>query len=285
MENQSIILADGRKLGYAEYGRPNGSPVFFFHGTPGARFHPVNTILHEMVILPQGPSIRLIAPERPGYGLSDPKPERTLQDWTADMEELTDQLGIEHFSLVAVSGGAPYALACSQMLPQRIVKTAIISGLGPVYLPELMEGLTPGEQGAMRAAIAMPNALASFTEHVQANPAAFVQGVFAKMPKEESRQVPQELLEIYTKLAEESTKRPDGMISDYQNFRVPWNIDWEQIRVPIHFWHSDTDQSVPLRHAACMVNLIEGAGLTVLSGHNHYIATLAALPEVLTFIK
>jgi pimeloyl-ACP methyl ester carboxylesterase len=31
-----MTLANGRQLGYAEYGDPNGFPIFFFHGFPGS---------------------------------------------------------------------------------------------------------------------------------------------------------------------------------------------------------------------------------------------------------
>ena len=35
--NQQIKLKDGRMLGYAEYGAPEGKPVFHFHGYPHSR--------------------------------------------------------------------------------------------------------------------------------------------------------------------------------------------------------------------------------------------------------
>lgn len=31
-EEYILILKDGRKLGYAEYGDPQGKPLMFFHG-------------------------------------------------------------------------------------------------------------------------------------------------------------------------------------------------------------------------------------------------------------
>ena len=33
-----LRLADGRRIGYAEYGDPQGQPVLAIHGTPGSRF-------------------------------------------------------------------------------------------------------------------------------------------------------------------------------------------------------------------------------------------------------
>ena len=42
LSDRHILLRDGRKLGYAEYGDPQGKPVFLFHGIPGSRMmqHP-----------------------------------------------------------------------------------------------------------------------------------------------------------------------------------------------------------------------------------------------------
>jgi hypothetical protein len=36
-EEGTLVLGDGRRLGYASYGRPDGEPVLFFHGHPGSR--------------------------------------------------------------------------------------------------------------------------------------------------------------------------------------------------------------------------------------------------------
>lgn len=33
---ETVELKDGRLLGFAEYGEPNGLPVFYFHGFPGS---------------------------------------------------------------------------------------------------------------------------------------------------------------------------------------------------------------------------------------------------------
>lgn len=33
----TITLKDGRRLSYAQYGDPEGKPLFFFHGWPSSR--------------------------------------------------------------------------------------------------------------------------------------------------------------------------------------------------------------------------------------------------------
>ncbi len=45
--NHTIKLKDGRMLGYAEYGNPEGKPVFYFHGFPGS--WPTDNICHYSV--------------------------------------------------------------------------------------------------------------------------------------------------------------------------------------------------------------------------------------------
>src|SRR4051812_7546059 len=98
-EDHVLRLADGRKLGWSESGNPQGKPVFFLHGFGTTR----------VVCPPDAPALannlRLIAPDRPGIGLSDPMPGRSLLDWPSDVAELADHLGIERFSIVAWSGG------------------------------------------------------------------------------------------------------------------------------------------------------------------------------------
>jgi pimeloyl-ACP methyl ester carboxylesterase len=54
-----------------------------------------------------------------------------------------DTLGLGPVRLAAVSGGAPYALACAALLPERVLKTAIVSGIGP-------PGTMPGAELRLR---------------------------------------------------------------------------------------------------------------------------------------
>src|SRR5207247_8492666 len=133
-----LSLRDGRVLGYAEYGDPNGKPVFFFHGLPGSRRqrHPDDSIAIEL-------GARIIAIDRPGYGLSDFQQGRKLLDWPGDVAQLADSLKIDQFAAIGVSGGGPYLLACAYKLPERITSATVISGMGPVDDPVATKGMLP----------------------------------------------------------------------------------------------------------------------------------------------
>ena len=75
-----LRLDDGRELAFRELGDPTGTPVFAFHGTPGSHrmFGPMAADASRL-------GIRLIAPDRPGYGASDYLPDRRLLDWPRDV--------------------------------------------------------------------------------------------------------------------------------------------------------------------------------------------------------
>jgi pimeloyl-ACP methyl ester carboxylesterase len=100
-----LELTDGRCLCWAEYGDPDGQPIFLFHGNPGSRL-----CWGKMPGTPFIQHARLVAPDRRGYGRTDFCP-RALARWPRDIAELADRVGIGQFAVFGPSGGAPYALA------------------------------------------------------------------------------------------------------------------------------------------------------------------------------
>jgi pimeloyl-ACP methyl ester carboxylesterase len=128
MKEENIIqLSDCKNLCFAEYGKPDGIPVFLFHGNPGVRF--------SWRLYPDYPyldNIRIIAPDRPGYGKTDYK-KNALEKWPGDILELTEHLGITKFHLFAPSGGGPYALACAWKIPEKIISVGLFGSVGPYH--------------------------------------------------------------------------------------------------------------------------------------------------------
>jgi pimeloyl-ACP methyl ester carboxylesterase len=130
--NQTNTLPDGRLLGYAEYGAPDGQPLFFFHGQPGNRLfrHPDNALTASL-------GVRLICIDRPGYGLSTFQKGRKILDWPEDVLRLADALGVEKFSVMGFSAGGPYALACAYKIPERLEKVIVVGSPGPMNVKEV----------------------------------------------------------------------------------------------------------------------------------------------------
>jgi len=94
----TIRLRDGRRMAYCEWGDLDGWPVVLLHGQPGSRlFCPDEEAT-------QAAGTRLITIDRPGYGLSDPRPGYAIMDWASDYVELADQLELPPCPVVGWSG-------------------------------------------------------------------------------------------------------------------------------------------------------------------------------------
>lgn len=132
----TLTLADGRSLGYLELGPSDGYPVMYNHGFPSCRLEPtVSAPLLTQVAEP----LRIIALDRPGYGLSDFVAGRTFADWPRDVAAAADLLGIDHFSVIGASGGAPYALATAASLGDRVDRVGIVVGIAPPEAPGIAD--------------------------------------------------------------------------------------------------------------------------------------------------
>ncbi len=138
-EQQTFHLADGRLLGYDEYGASQGKPLFYFHGWPSSRVEfggfNGNEIAKQL-------NVRVIAVDRPGFGLSSYQPRHHFTDWQQDVARLADGLRIDKFALMSYSAGSPYALACAYALQDRLTAVGVVSGVAqPFGVPGATDGM------------------------------------------------------------------------------------------------------------------------------------------------
>lgn len=136
-EHQQFALPSGRQLGYATYGPAASTtpPIFFFHGMPGSRLDGryLDQVLPSLATTLR-PLPQIISVERPGYGLSSPQANRQHLDFSRDVLALADELNIERFKVLGLSGGGPAALQCAHLVsPERLVGTGVWAGIGPVH--------------------------------------------------------------------------------------------------------------------------------------------------------
>ena len=127
---RTVAAADGRSLTIAEWGAPDGFPVFSLHGTPGSRFvGQANASAYASV------GARVITYDRPGYGGSDRFRGRRVVDSVADVSAIADNLGIDRFAVTGGSWGGPHSLAVAARLPERVTRAACIAGVAPFDMP------------------------------------------------------------------------------------------------------------------------------------------------------
>src|SRR4051794_21726491 len=127
MKDSIIRLGGGRRLCFRDSGSDDLLPVIALHGTPGSRLKFVNAEAEAKSL-----GVRLITPDRWGYGRSDAPLRPALERYGADIEQLTSQLGIDTFAVLGLSGGGPYAAAVAATLGSRVRRLALVSPVGPI---------------------------------------------------------------------------------------------------------------------------------------------------------
>ena len=284
--NQTIRLKDGRTLGYAEYGDPNGTPVVFFHGTPGSRLAAAPAWNDTSL------GIRLIAPDRPGLGLSTYLPGRTLLSWPSDVTELADALSLDRFTVCGVSGGGPHSLACAHSLPERVVKAGVISGAAPMDTPDAIAAMHKGNRTIFTLAQKsygplLLRAVFGVMGFVAKRWPEKVAGQNSKMMPPADREIlaDAELTAMLRKEIPESYRQGSrGVVDEALVFARPWGFRLEDIRVPVLLWHGTEDLNAPLSMAKEMEARIPNCTATYYEGEGH-LYFLRRWPEIAAALK
>jgi proline iminopeptidase len=110
---------------WEESGNPEGLPVVFLHGGPGAGCDPV----HRTFFDPE--RYRIVLLDQRGSGRSTPHAElreNTTWDLVADAERVRELLGIERWVVFGGSWGSTLALAYAQTHPER-VRALVLRGV------------------------------------------------------------------------------------------------------------------------------------------------------------
>lgn len=270
-EDQIVTLTDGRRLAYAEYGDPDGPPVVYLHGTPGSRLTGRRL---EDPALQHG--VRVIAFDRPGYGLSDFDGGPGLVERADDVFELADFLQLQRFAVWGSSGGAPYALACGWRNPDRISSVVLESGLGPFPLlgpeDEIKLLNKVGTAFAARAPFWLSKLLADLVSAgVRRFPDAFYSiyaSSSAKSDRERLNQPEVKRRALATSL-EPFRSGGAGWASDEMLLALPWRFRLEEVNNKVHLYHGQDDLDVPASMAKRMEESLPYCRATYYTGVGH----------------
>lgn len=269
MQDNVMKLHDGRNLGFAEYGRPEGIPLLLFHGIPGSR------IFKRFEDAPwvEQSGLRIITPERPGYGLSDPAPARKISDWATDVAELADHLGIDRFHVAGGSGGGPYALACAIHSPERVLSvTPFCSGCPPEVM-RLSKDMQFGNRVVFFLAKYAPFLLkalfATTANAVKKHPKKYMAKVRSQT-QGSNEGMTQSRSEHTLMHAQEAFRQGvEGAYRDMLLVSHPWRLDLDKISVPVFMWHGTGDTLMPISSAREFSKLIPGCEPHFIPGAGH----------------
>lgn len=259
-----VRLGDGRVVRIARHGPQGQLPIVYLHGFLGSRLEP--QVAGRL-------DADVIAPDRPGYGGSDPARPPSLRRFARDLGDILDQMGIARCAVLGASAGAPYAMAVCAELGPRVVRcvlaagvagrTAIDTGGGTVTLLRRMRRhlvavrnlLPPTARLAFRLGADRPILdllFATAHEH-------FAPGV-------DREQVSRMLIRS---LREGVRRGMDGPLADIEVLTKPWDIDPTAIRTPTLVLHGADDLVVPPGHAAWYGTTLPDARVRIVPRTGH----------------
>jgi pimeloyl-ACP methyl ester carboxylesterase len=273
---QIVTLADGQQVGLAEYGDPAGTPLLALHGAPASRlmFAPADEAARRY-------GLRLICPDRPGYGSSPPDVAPTLVSRAGDLAAVADHLHLERFAILAISGGGPYAVALAALVGRRCLAVALVSPIGPVAEVIAVEK-TPGSlvpagfrrffidlQGWPRlVAVGSRAAAAAF----RLAPGAMVRLAALSLSVADrrilgSRKARRDIT-VMTLEALRSGIR--GGLDDLALYSRPWGVAYDRVTSPTLIWQGTEDRIVPPGATYFLASRIAGARLERIEGAGHF---------------
>jgi pimeloyl-ACP methyl ester carboxylesterase len=273
MSDNSMTLPDGRTLAWGEYGAPDGDPLLFFHGLPSSR-----KFGGALAADAKATGLRVIAPDRPGFGDSTMQPNRRFVDWGADVGALVDHLGIDRFYAAGISGGGVYTLVAAHQFPERVRSAAVISGAGEISEPGHLDGMH--EQNRALFELAMSGGVDAVADAMKPMMEMLAQGDADELFEQSASGLPQADRDLLARRKDirdamrddgiEGTKQGvDGIAREAWLFVQPWAFDVSEIGVPVVIFHGDDDRNAPLSHAQALAAKIPNAELVVWTGMGH----------------
>jgi pimeloyl-ACP methyl ester carboxylesterase len=268
--DDTVPLADGRRISLRHFGKEGGQPLVMLHGTPGSR------ILFAAMDAPaRARGVHIIALDRWAYGGTDAPSHPSLACFADDVAVVMSSLKIDAFSIAGVSGGGPFAAAVAVHQPARVAALGLISPVGLVR-----DASDHGEVDAFhrfcfhhlpkapRAIEAMFNGYAKAVR-VSARLACGL--TTARAPKADKAimancATSDRLLAAFHEGLRVSGRGP---AIDLQLFHELNDLDLARAHMPAHVWIGSEDRNVPPAAARRLAGRLPNAALTELTGAGH----------------
>ncbi|ODQ98432.1 hydrolase [Mycobacterium intermedium] len=274
-------LRDGRTLSYAEYGDRQGFPIVNAHGGLACRLD-----VEAAAEVAQECGVRLISPDRPGIGRSDPKAGRTVRDWAGDVVELINALDIDRFAAMGWSLGGQYAAALGCVLPARVTRVAIIAGMVPLTESDAVEGLPAFDRMYLKLSQRAPW-LARQCLYAMGFAATCAPPLYGRLAAHSLGPADAAVLRAqgygtFARMSREALRQPEGVVEEYRVMVRPWGFEPEDLQVPVDVWAGTEDQLLDAKWTRQLAERIPNATVHLVPGghflaHHHYAEIFAGL--------
>jgi pimeloyl-ACP methyl ester carboxylesterase len=239
MDHTQLQLDDGSTLRVYDTGAGPALTVFWHHGTPNIGAPPA-----PLLPASERLGIRWVSYDRPGYGGSTPRPGRTVSSAATYVSAVADALTIDRFAVMGHSGGAPHALACGTLGPDRVLGVVSAASLAPYDAEGLdwFAGMADSGVASLHAAAAGREAKERHeAEHGEDYDPEFTPADMAALSSDWSW-----VLDVVRPAVAQG---PAPAIDDDLAYVTPWGFDPSQVRSPVLFLHGGLDRVVPPAHS------------------------------------
>ena len=237
-EPRVVPLDDGQRAWVVDTGPGGGIAVLFVGGTGTSAT--IVALVEFLSSAREALGIRLISIDRPGYGDAPLDRAAGYEEFAATALGVIDALGVEHFSIVGISGGGPYTAAVAASARDRVRSVhlaAAYSGDPIAGSAQQLCGLSPdARQALVASSVADPAAWWSFPDDAAVHRIpGFVDAAVADA--------------VRAFHAEDGTGHPEGLAHEADLFCTPTLTDVSAVTAPVFLYFGDQDTSVPFAYA------------------------------------
>jgi pimeloyl-ACP methyl ester carboxylesterase len=263
-----------------ECGVKDGTPLVFFHGFPGS--HKQGFLLEPHAARF---GLRILAPDRPGYGYSQPLPGKGLREFVAQLERALDRLGVQRFYLLGVSGGNPAAVTAAGHFGSRVLALGSLCGLAPY--PESRDLVYKFIRTGFDLARKTPEFFMRMTinQFIKGfDPRVRLDEMIAKLSPadQECLSDPAIRESLYESIELARRQGGLGIIFDLKSVSQPWPVDFAAIKCPHFIWHGLEDRVLPHSLSELLHRKIPHSKLKLFAGEGHYSLPLQYSAEILS---
>ncbi len=273
--SETLTLSDGRRLSFCSFGDPQGRPLVALHGTPGSRlkFASADPIARDL-------GLRLICPDRWAYGDTEAPKTPTLCAYASDAQELADQLAIDRFAVLGVSGGGPYAVAIAAEASDRVTSLGLFAPVGPIAGSNShQEPAIPPDAFHRFCFCTLPQwpkvvrtIFGAYRAGLNVAPSLAVSLAALRTPPADRRilsdqQLRANLARAFRVGLADGTQ---GTAIDMVLFGNKWEIDLDHIKAPARLWLGDADRNIPKTAARTLATQVPNCELVSLTDAGHF---------------
>jgi pimeloyl-ACP methyl ester carboxylesterase len=280
----SLQLPDGRAIDVWQAGPPDGDPLVFHHGTPGAGL-PFD---HHLRLMAER-GLRHVSWTRAGYGSSSRRRGRTVADDAGDGAAVLDHLGIDRAWVVGWSGGGPHALGFAAQAPDLVRGVALIGGVAP-WGPEDLDWLAGmGKENAEEFAATLqgeeallPSVERAWETFRDMQPEEVAAGLGDLIDDVDRGSITSGFAEYLAALSREALREGYlGWLDEDLVFVKPWGFDLDAIRCPVHVWQGAHDRMVPYAHGEWLAKHVPTSCPHLFADHGHLTLVVDSFGQIL----